>query len=133
VPSVAWSQGNLGELQARGAINLTKELFEAGMPLTRCSVWLNGKGEATLTFRSDGSFEGSAWRDDSHTSSRSEGRWSFDAEGRWCIDERFLDWDRTYKDCAFRFVLANGEVFVAESDQDPKAEVFKLVKPPGAN
>jgi len=121
---LVFAQATVGELLDKGAKKIGKEEWLAMLPITTSGVWPDGKGEAQLTFKPDGTFSGNARHYPSGTSSGAYGTWKVDEVGKVCIDERFYAWPSTHQECTVRFKLGE-EFFRAPSDSDRSAGTVK--------
>jgi hypothetical protein len=120
---LAYGQTTLGELLDKGGKKLLKTEFVAMLPASLSGVWPDGKGEADVMFKPDGTFSGSARHYSSNSTSGSYGTWDMDENGKSCIVEKLPGWNTTHKGCTFRFLLGD-QLFSSPSDSDRNAKVF---------
>jgi hypothetical protein len=123
----ATAQITLGELLEKGGVKVTRESYLETLPLTRKTIWGDKSGEATLTYQRDGTFSGTATHYSSRSDSPSVGKWYFDDSGQWCIDETLVVWNKSFRECFFRYTLA-GDNYVSRTDKDLTSKILKLPK-----
>ena len=120
------ADGKLGDILGKKPHKVTPEEWKAMLPVTETYVWFSGdvEGEATLTYKSDGTFSGTAKEYVWQTTSGSKGTWEIDPKGKICIDEKFESWGSSFKGCWFTFKVGD-QYYVSLSDTDPASAIRK--------
>ena len=121
------AQENLGELLDKGAKKVSKDEWNALLPVNVSQIWLSKNGAIALTYKADASHSGNAHHFPSGTSSGVYGTWKVDENGKICIDEKFSNsnW-RPDGFCFFLFQL-DGQPFISDSDSDRSARISKAI------
>lgn len=121
----AVAQDNLGGLLDKGAKKVSKDEWNALLPVNVSYIWLSKNGKLALTFKTDASHSGNAQHFPSGTSSGVYGTWKIEENGKICIDEKFSNayWSPDVF-CYFLFQL-DGQPFISDSESDRNARISK--------
>ena len=126
------AQSTLGELLDKGAKKMSREEWQAQLPVTYGGLDFTERVNFKFEYKADGKFSGNATGTHGQGTSGSVGTWTMDETGKQCIDERLISWNMTWDECYFVYKL-DAKYFSAQSDSDRSSKAmprtFSSAKP----
>jgi hypothetical protein len=113
----ACCQTTLGELADKGAVKVTRDIWQSLLPVSFGGLDFTGRVNFQFEFKGNGKFSGSATSTSGNGTSGSFGTWTMDETGKQCIDEKLTTWNIKWQECYFLYKLQD-QYFAVESDAD---------------